>query len=116
MSPIIIPGSGDPVLFKLGNLELTEFCRLYGDAGFDPYGAGGFLEPQFNQSPLASGQPLVGVTEQNREQAFALYLNEANKDDLHGLIRLITAEIRDTRPLRVTWQDNDASDPTYFDV
>lgn len=113
----VLPPSGDPpALLKLGNLDLTTYARLYGDAGFDVYDSSGFLEPQFNTSPLASGQPLVSVTETNREMAWPLYLNDSTKDLLHELVRQINQEIRNTRPLRVEWQDNGATDSTFYDV
>lgn len=103
--------------FQFGSVDLSAYVRVGPNEGLDPYDADGFEEPQFVDSPIGDGQALSNVDVQNRVQSWPLYLNADSKAELHALTQQINREIRfGARPLRVTWQDAGATDPSYYDV
>lgn len=101
---------------RLGNLDLSDYTRVAQGDGLDPLDSGGFNDPQFSDSVLAEGQPLVYVSQGNREMQFPLYLKAASKDALAALLRSINQEIETTSPLRIEWKDQGATDSTFYDV
>lgn len=100
---------------KLGSLDLSSYVRVAPGEGLD-LAAGGFLEPAFSESPLLDGQYLSNVDVQNKQLAWPLFLNAADKDALHSLIRQIKEEENKPGRLRVEWADKGATNSTFFDV
>jgi hypothetical protein len=101
---------------KLGNLDLSNYLRVAQGDGLDPLDSSGFIDPQFSDSVIAEGQPLISVTQSNREMVFPLYLRSTTMDALADLMQSINSEIANTRPLVLEWKDQGATNSTFFDV
>lgn len=101
---------------RLGNLDLSNYTRVAQGDGLDPLDSSGFLDPQFSDSVVAEGAPLVYVTQGNREMAFPLYLKSATKDALADLLQSVNWEIENTKPLTIEWKDQGATASTFYDV
>jgi hypothetical protein len=103
-------------ILKLGTLDLSSYLRVGQEDGMDPLDSSGFLDPQFSDSVLSEGQPLISVTQGNREMDFPLYLRSTTMDALADLMQSIKSEIDTTRPLRIEWRDQGATNSTFYDV
>lgn len=101
---------------KLGSLDLSTYARLNPGDGFDPTDRD-YLEPGFSDSPVGEGQALVSVDTRNKELVFPLWLKGANqtKQQAHVLIQRINRELA-TPNIMVEWQDDGASNSTFYDV
>lgn len=101
-------------VFKVGSLDLSPYVRVTPGEGWDPF-ADPFT-PQFGDNPLGDGQPLLGVTANNRDGIWPVHLTAATKDGLHDLIASIRIELDKDGPMLVEWRDDSATASTFFTV
>src|ERR1700733_1230381 len=102
----------------IGGLNLSSYLRINPDnqSPMDPYSPH-FLEQAWPDTPFSDGQVLVSTTVQNREQLWPLFLVDPThgKDQVDALVQQINQACAQN-PLLLEWQDNGASQPTWFNV
>lgn len=98
---------------KIDGYDFYQYVRVAPGEGFDP-ASPGFQEPQFGETVNNDEQPLISVNERNKELAWPVHLNAANKDALHDL--LIDVNRRLSKAIQVEWRDDGATASTFFDV
>lgn len=64
-------------LLKLDGTDIFEHVRVSKDEGFDPLD-NDFLEPQFSESAIGSGNRLISVHEGNREMMIPVHMKAAD--------------------------------------
>jgi hypothetical protein len=63
-----------PAVLRLDDTDVYSFLRVAPGEGFDPADQD-FLEPQFSESAVGAGDPLLSIRERNREMAWPLHLS-----------------------------------------
>lgn len=98
---------------KLGSFDLTPYCRMNPDDGFDPMGDP--IQPAFGDTPMGDGQPLLNIQAGNKDFVIPLHLKAADKNTVNGLVRTLRETI-DAKPVMLEWADVGATASTFFDV
>ncbi len=102
------------MIAKIGTFDFSSYVRVTAGDGLNPYGDP-FVEPQFSDSAFGVGQPLASVKVSNRQQVWPLYLNDADTDQLHGLVIDLSRELAKSG-LQVEWRTDGASASTFYTV
>lgn len=98
---------------RVDDQELFGYVRVHPDDGFDPLD-NDFLEPQFSDTAIGVGQPLISVLERNRELAIPVHF-QSRSDDVTNLASDTSAEsglIGGT----AGWSQNDPDMPTTVEA
>lgn len=97
-----------------GTINLTQYLTVEQGAGMEP-GDPQFTEKVFARSLLKTGATLALEHLREKEMIFPLKLKAATKVALANLVRELNI-ILNTPGARVEWQDEGASQPTFFDL
>lgn len=101
-----------------GNFSFTgpnkEFLDVEAGKGMEP-GDPKFTEKIFARSLLKAGATLALESLHEKEMVFPLKLTAPNKEALLKLVREINVIVR-AEHAQVKWQDEGATEPTYFDL
>lgn len=106
----------------LGGMDIAPYVRVAPDEGFDPFGGGQFLQPQFTDFPFGEGAALSSVTTANREMSIPMYLNAANNAALNALVARLNNVLRplvdgtSVSPIICEWKDTGQPSSTYYEV
>lgn len=115
MHTVKLHGQHDVPLLSSSAFDLSEYVRIAADQGLD-VDDGDFLAPQFGESPLGEGQPLLAVTAGNKEKVYPLALNDATAGEVVGLQRALVWHVTQNGPLRLEEEQEGGDGSVWWDV
>src|SRR5512144_3127458 len=106
--------------YVLDNFDLYQYVRVAADDGLSPQQAE-MIAPQFSDSAVGDGDPLINIRTTNREFVLPVHLTPAKdvsfavtKDGLHAQVADLNRRLRNARQLE--WRDDGATVSTYLQV
>lgn len=107
---------------SINSLDYSIYVRVSPGEGLDPFDSD-MLEYGMTDNPGIEGPSLLSVLAGAREMVFPLHVTPTKtanypdtKQGLHNQIRDINANLKNAGGTRLAWQDEGATDPTYYNV
>lgn len=96
---------------SIGSTDITQYVQAALEE-FNPFAPS--AEPQFAGNSLTDGDLFISMTTRNREWTIPLLIVATSNDALASTVRTINKAL--TQGAQVTYQEEGASLPTYFDL
>lgn len=102
-------------IIKVDGFDLWTFTRITQGDGLDLSDAD-FIEPQFGDSGIGFGDPLLSIRSHNREIAIPIHLRSdtTSKDSLHAKVSDLNRRLAIAKQLE--WRDDNATASTYLNI
>lgn len=108
----------------IGGFDLSTFIRLPPGENFDPFDSD-FLQPQFAESAVGAGDPLLSVKEGNKELVWPIHLTPTKSasyadtpDGLNLMVRDVNRALANAKGTLsgAEWREDGATSSTFMDV